>query len=179
MANKCFLILAICIIIITISCDIADLINSEDVDCEQLCSKKIECNTNSRDIEVCREDCNTLIKYGYFSKESGKKINGCLSKSCSEYQDCLYKLDCDEPDYGKYVNARCSKFESCGEAIFETVCIITGDETIKSDIKNTLIKCATDKLFDDITDCIKKLSCDLLEYNIEICLKYYESIKSL
>lgn len=168
------------IFILIISCDFADLMNSYQLDCQKICSKKNECGAEvTEDINVCIENCNKLIKYGYYQDEYGKQINDCFDLSCSDIKTCISKTKCKEPDYDQYVQARCRKFDSCGNAINVAVCLLSGEAVVKSDIESTLLRCSTDKLYENMSNCIYNLSCEYIEYTIENCTEYYSIMYNL
>ncbi len=178
MLRKIILLTVLCFIIS--SCDIADLMNTDNPDCEKFCTKKAECSEiEAGEQTSCSEGCRDLIKYGYFQEHSGKKINDCLEKKCEEYRYCLNNVSCSEPDYEDYVNTRCIKFDKCCGIIGKVTCIVTGMEVIGTEVRDSLLKCSTDKLYDDVSNCINKAPCEMIEYSTESCLEYYYIMKAL
>ncbi|MCX7957767.1 MAG: hypothetical protein N3B13_01830 [Deltaproteobacteria bacterium] len=162
-----------------LSCGITDLINSDEVDCKSLCLKKSECSEiGDGEENSCNENCQKLLKYGYIEKNAGKKINDCTKENCEKFRSCLNNINCEEPEYHNYINTRCKKFDQCGSAIPETTCLISGTESVGTDIKNSILKCSTDKLFIDISECINNGVCEYIEDYTESCLEYYYLIKT-
>ncbi len=146
------------------------------VDCEKICNKEKECNTDmtASDVTQCKSTCEKISKNGYYQDSFINEVNKCYDKACSDINSCIENSSglCKAPDYMPYVNAVCDKMIECDpSAGTKEACVSGGKSAMEQEIsKGGSIKCLTDRAFTDMGSCIKNASCSNFDNDAEKCV---------